>query len=320
MSGTARTRAAPHVQTVNRGDVTLALYRWGKPRRGQAPILLLHGYPDNAGVWTATAEALAANHTVYAYDMRGAGRSTRPTRTDDYRFSELMADLSAVIDTISPNQAVHLVGHDWGSIQGWEAVTTPELAVRIASYTTISGPSLDHAGDWLRRRLRNPRQWPQLARQFGHSWYVMLFQLPALAPAVWQLALGRRWAGIVSGLEGIEAETNPTQTEDGRYGVALYRANFPPKLARPQPRPTGVPVQLVVPTRDPFMVNEIWDDLPLWAPNLTRREIDAGHWLPLSAPDYLADCIDTFVLSQPEPATAPASRKPRRTRHQENVA
>jgi pimeloyl-ACP methyl ester carboxylesterase len=314
MSGTAQTRAAPRVQTVSRGDVTLALYAWGRPRRGQAPILLIHGYPDNAHVWTATAEALAANHAVYAYDVRGAGRSTRPTATADYRFSELMADLNAVIDTISPDQPVHLVGHDWGSIQGWEAVCTPELAVRIASYTSISGPSLDHAGDWMRRRLGTPARWSQLVRQFGHSWYVMLFQLPAVAPAVWRLALGRRWTGILSNLEGIEAEPNPTQTEDGRYGVALYRANFPPKLARPQPRPTGVPVQLIVPTQDPFMVNEIWDDLPMWVPNLTRREIDAGHWLPLSDPAYLADCIDTFVLCQSDTAAPTPARRRRRTR------
>lgn len=39
-----------------------------------------------------------------------------------------------------------------------------------------------------------------------------------------------------------------------------------------------------MPTRDRFMVQQIWDNLPDWAPNLWRREIDAGRWLQLSHP------------------------------------
>lgn len=318
MPASARTTIEPTLHTVASGDVTLALYAWGKVRKGQAPIILVHGYPDSARVWHATAEILAVNHRVYAYDVRGAGHSSRPTKTADYTLDHLMADLDAVIDAVSPDQPVHLVGHDWGSIQCWEGVTSPTQQSRIATYTSISGPSLDHAGDWLRRRLRQPRQWSQLARQFGHSWYAMLFQLPGLAPAVWRYGLDRRWPGIVSRLEGIEPDASPTQGEDGRWGVELYRANFPARLARPRPRPTDVPVQLIVPTRDPFMVQEIWDDLPHWVPNLTRREIDAGHWLPLTEPAFLADCIDTFILTQPEPVAPPAGR--RKSRRKETVA
>src|SRR5205085_969867 len=56
----------------------------------------------------------------------------------------LVRDMAAVIDAVSPDEKVHLVGHDWGSIQAWEAVTT--MPERFASFTSISGPGLDHAG------------------------------------------------------------------------------------------------------------------------------------------------------------------------------
>lgn len=295
--------------TVPSGNVRLAVYGWGRTAKARPVVLLIHGYPDSARVWQATAERLAESFTVYAYDVRGAGTSSRPRRVSDYRLDRLQSDLVAVMSAISPDAPVHLVGHDWGSIQTWESVTDPALRERIASFTTLSGPCLDHAGHWLRARMRGgTRGWGELAQQFGHSWYVMLFQLPLLAPAMWSLAIGRRWPDILHRLEGIDAESSPTQTADGRWGVNLYRANFPQRLMAPRARHTTVPIQLISATSDPFMVRGINDDLEQWAPNLTRCDIDAGHWLPLTAPEYLADCIQTFIHDQAPPPTARRKR------------
>ena len=140
-------------QTVNSGDVEIAVYEWGEPD-DRPTVVLVHGYPDTASVWRATAEQLAERFHVVAYDVRGAGASTRPDHTRAYELSHLVKDLAAVVDTVGPERPVHLVGHDWGSIQSWEAVTTERLAGHIASFTTISGPSLDHAGYWAMERLR----------------------------------------------------------------------------------------------------------------------------------------------------------------------
>ena len=44
-------------------------------------------------------------------------------KQSDYALPVLIEDMAAVITEVSPDAPVHLVGHDWGSIQGWEAVT-----------------------------------------------------------------------------------------------------------------------------------------------------------------------------------------------------
>ncbi len=88
---------------------------------------------------------------VVAYDVRGAGASGVPDEQSDYALPVLIEDMAAVITEVTPDAPVHLVGHDWGSIQGWEAVTRTRLAGRIASFTSISGPPLDHAALWARR-------------------------------------------------------------------------------------------------------------------------------------------------------------------------
>ncbi len=283
-------------QHVKSGDVELAVYTWGKP--GKKPTLVLvHGYPDSASVWKDCAEKLSADYYVVAYDVRGAGRSSRPARVADYDLDYLVSDLSAVVDAVSPKQAVHLLCHDWGSIQCWEAVTTERMKGRIASYTSISGPSLDHAGHWIKQRMKSgsPKLMAQVARQFAHSWYVLMFQVPVLAPTIWKMGLDKRWPSILKKVEGLTAEANETQALDGSHGVKLYRANFAKRVFKPRVRRTDLPVQLIVPTRDNFMVREIWDDLGQWAPNVWRRDVAAGHWLPLSHPELLADWVAEFV-------------------------
>ena len=288
-------------QLVQSGDVELAVYTWGKRGTKAKPkpiVVLVHGYPDAASVWKATAELLAQHYFVVAYDVRGAGRSTRPDHTQAYDLEHLVNDLAAVVDELSPKQPVHLVCHDWGSIQCWEAVTTELMQGRIASYTTISGPSLDHAGYWVMERLKSgsPEKMAQVARQLMHSWYVGMFHLPVIAPALWKLGMDKLWPTLLERIEGIkDVEPSRTQREDGAVGVKLYRANFTKRLLKPQQRHTNIPVQLIFPKRDKFMVPEIWDDLPQWAPNLWRRDADAGHWIQVSHPQLVADWAAEFI-------------------------
>jgi len=284
-------------QIVRSGDVELAVYAWGQAHSARPTVVLVHGYPDAASVWRQTAEHLALAHHVVAYDVRGAGRSSSPDHTAAFDLQHLVTDLAAVIDAVSPRRAVHLVAHDWGSIQSWEAVTTSRLQGRIASYTTISGPSLDHAGFWLAQRLRSgaPEDLAAIARQAAHSWYIGIFHLPVLAPSAWTLGLDKLWPGILEKIEGVRADASPTQSRDGSIGVNLYRANIANRVLNPSERRTDVPVQLIFPRGDHFMIPEIWDDLPKWAPNLWRRDTDAGHWVQVSHPKLVADWAAEFI-------------------------
>lgn len=295
-------------RTVRSGDVDLAVYTWGEA--GDKPTLVLvHGYPDSAALWRDTAQALAGQYFVVAYDVRGAGQSSRPSAVRDYAIEHLMADLTAVLDAVSPGKPVHLVCHDWGSIACWEAVTTEPLRARIASYVSISGPCLDHVGHWLRNAL--PRRIGAVARQLGRSWYIGAFQLPGLAPAAWKLGLGKAWPALLERFDGARPDASETQTQDGAHGINLYRANVLERLRKPRERRTETKVLLVCPTRDRFVARELFDDLPQWAPNAWWREVDAGHWLPLSHPRLLADQVAEFVAfaeGAPETTTLQRAR------------
>jgi pimeloyl-ACP methyl ester carboxylesterase len=124
----------------------LALTERGDPSR--PTVVLVHGFPNTSAIWEPVAQQLATTFHVVVYDVRGAGDSDVPSKRSQFALPFLVEDMAAVIAAVSPQTPVHLVGHDWGSIQGWEAVTSGHLTGRIASYTTISGPPLDHAALW----------------------------------------------------------------------------------------------------------------------------------------------------------------------------
>jgi NAD(P)-dependent dehydrogenase (short-subunit alcohol dehydrogenase family)/pimeloyl-ACP methyl ester carboxylesterase len=306
------------VTRVRSGDLSLAVRRQGDPA---APtVLLVHGYPDTHRVWDDVAAELAADHHVVRYDVRGAGDSDAPAGKDGYRLELLAQDLFAVADAVSPDRPVHLVAHDWGSIQSWEAVTDPKAAERIISYTTLSGPCLDHMGHWLRHRLRRPtpRHLWQLSSQALHSWYIYLFHLPVLAPAAWRFGLARRWGTVLRVLDGVPPRPGrpySTLAADAVRGIQLYRANMLPRLTKPRQRPTAVPVQVITLTKDSFVSPALSEGLEQWAPYLWRRELPATHWSALlEKGPVVAAMIREFAAHQEGVPATPALAKSRHGR------
>lgn len=273
--------------------VVLQAYTWGDSHK--TPMVLLHGYPDNHLVWQGVAERLAKQFYVVSYDVRGAGASSKPKGRKHYTFNHLRADFNAVVGTLLEGRAFHLAGHDWGSIQGWEFVTRGESQQKILSYTTISGPCLDHVAHWCRARL-NRKGAPALLEQALSSWYIALFQVPWLPEAIWHAGLGARWPHYLNKAEGVpNVAANPHQASDGALGVWLYRANMRPTWRKPQDRYARCPVQLLVPTQDKYVSAALFEDLARWVPVLHRSDVEAGHWLTLAEPALVAGKLATFV-------------------------
>ncbi|MCR5978333.1 SDR family oxidoreductase [Gordonia jinghuaiqii] len=267
-------------------------------------VLLVHGWPDTHHLWTHVAPRLAEKYHVVAYDCRGFGESDRPRRTGAYRLDELADDLFAVAEAVSPDRAVHVVGHDWGSIHTWEAVSRPRAQTRIASFVSVSGPNLDHLGQLLREQIASPtpRHLRNIAAQSLSSSYTGLFQLP-LIPNVALRALGnpRAWKQFLRTVEGTPPENvvvADSLRRDMITGLALYRANIRQKLLRPNPRITNVPVLQVVNERDVALRPAIYENTPTYAAKLWRRDTPTGHWLPYTHPDYLTDLVLDFLAVQ----------------------
>lgn len=263
--------------------LTLSVREYGVPASGDARerthLVLVHGYPDQQEMWDPVVTELTSRSDlpgphVVTYDVRGAGGSGTPPSRDGYRTELLVEDLVAVVQaTVPDGERFHLVGHDWGSVQCWDAVGAASrderLLGRVATYTSISGPSLDHVAALFRnahgRRLR-------VLNQALHSWYVAAFHVPWLPDTL----LARRNRNAANGLN-------------------LYRANIRRRMRDPGVTRTDVPVLLVVPTRDKFVTPTMLEDVGDHCSDLTRVEIDAGHWVTRSHPAEVAALVARHV-------------------------
>ncbi|MFG3139272.1 SDR family oxidoreductase [Streptomyces sp. NPDC048211] len=286
---------------VSTGGIDLCVVELGEATR--PTIVLVHGYPDSKEVWTQVARQLAEQWHVVLYDVRGHGRSTAPVPLrGGFTLEKLTDDFLAVVDAVSPDRPVHVVGHDWGSVQAWEFATVSRTEGRIASFTSMSGPSLDHFGHWIKQRMSRPtpRRVGQLLGQGAKSWYVYMLHTPVLPELAWRGPLGKRWPRILERLEKVPPGDYPTASlpDDAAHGAWLYRDNVRSRLRRPRADAFAhVPVQLITPTGDIFLSEQLYAELDAWVPRLTRRSLPAKHWVPRTRPDQLASWIDEFAAA-----------------------
>jgi len=280
-----------HKQVTASDGVRLSVRVSGDP--DGPTVVLVHGYPDNSSMWDGVAEQLRERHRVVVYDVRGAGESDKPRSRRAYRLDQLEDDLAAVVDAVRPNGKVHLLAHDWGSIQAWQAVTGDRLRGRIASYTSLSGPSLDHAGAWFRAQLTRPtpRRLGHALRQFLHSYYIVAFQLPVLPELMWRTGIMRT---LIRKLEPAEAAP---KTSDGVHGLKLYRANMGPRLSRPRPRPADIPVQVLAPTGDSYVTGPLQTEVERWVPDLYVRRVIGSHWITRAKPAVVATAAAELIAA-----------------------
>ncbi|MGI5324358.1 SDR family oxidoreductase [Actinomadura nitritigenes] len=292
-------------QRVRSGGIELAVRERGEA--GRPAVVLVHGYPDTGAMWDDVAERLAGRFRVITYDVRGAGGSSAPSDPLDYGLDALMGDLEAVLDGVGADGPVHLVGHDWGSVQGWEAVIGDRLRGRFASFTSISGPDRRHLARWVRTAVRSgPRGVREVLGQARRSVYMPVL----MAPRAGELAARLLPAGFARGLRLREgAEPRPghpaaTLARDARNGLGLYRANMgrrrggSPEGGRCGSEGDGrtdVPVQLIVPIKDRYGSQPLLLSPRGVVPNLYVRRAPAGHWVARSHPDLVARWITEFV-------------------------
>jgi short-subunit dehydrogenase/pimeloyl-ACP methyl ester carboxylesterase len=290
--------------TVTASDgITLAVHAYTEIDPQRPTVLAIHGYPDNHHLWDGVAGQLSDHHNgkynVVAYDVRGAGESERPSGRSGYRFPQLISDVGAVIDNLGVGQ-VHLLAHDWGSIQGWAAVTDDALMSKVASFTSISGPHLNYAGKFL-RSARTPRGLFDVVRQFLASGYIWFFLCPGLPELMIRSGLGVK---VIEAFGRIGNSSTRTQTlapprsrRDYVNGLNLYRANMPAPFLAPgaQVPHTNVPVQVLVPRMDIFVTPPLQRFTGLIPLGGRVVPIEGGHWVVTSRPDVIARLTSEWI-------------------------
>lgn len=119
----------------------------------QAPkVLLLHGFPEAAFIWSEVMQGLAGEASCWAPNQRGFGGSSAPADVAAYRARHLVGDLKALIDNQgSPFDLV--VAHDWGGAVAWSLAAQQSACLR--QLLIFNAP---HPSEFLRSLRDDPAQ------------------------------------------------------------------------------------------------------------------------------------------------------------------
>ena len=264
-------------------------------------VVLVHGFPDSHVLWDGVVPLLAGRFRVIRYDNRGVGMSSTPKPVSAYAMARFADDFAAVIGELSPGRPVHVLGHDWGSVGIWEYLTRPGAEDRVASFTSVSGPSQDQLVDYIFSGLRRPwrpRRFLRSVSQALRFTYMALLSIPVLAPLFLRLTLSipalRRNA--VDNIPDDKIHHSAQLAGDAARSVKTYPANYFRSFSLKRPVPViDVPVQLVVNTRDRYVRPYGYDEAARWVPRLWRRDIKAGHFSPMSHPQVMAAAVGDFA-------------------------
>jgi pimeloyl-ACP methyl ester carboxylesterase len=106
------------------------------------PVLLLHGYAQNSHMWRPLMAQLANSHTVIAPDLRGFGKSSRPSA--GYYKKTMAQDVHALAQSLGYQRSI-VVGHDIGLMVAYAyAAQYPTEVDRIV----LMDAFLPGVGDW----------------------------------------------------------------------------------------------------------------------------------------------------------------------------
>lgn len=103
-------RRQAELTTLEIRGLQFQLYRW--PGERPQPIVFAHGWGDTGETFQFLVDRLSTLHTIVSFDARGFGRTAWPQ--DGYWFADYLADLDAILDVLSPEAPVDLLGHSMG--------------------------------------------------------------------------------------------------------------------------------------------------------------------------------------------------------------
>jgi len=138
------------------------VHEWPPDQAERGVVFALHGFQDAGSSFDRVAPSLAAEGMrVFAPDLRGYGQTERIGAGGYYHFPDYVFDIAELIDALSPDAPVFLVGHSMGgTVAAMLAGTLPERIALLALLEGIGPPEMpvDLAAERVRAWIEGVRK------------------------------------------------------------------------------------------------------------------------------------------------------------------
>ena len=293
----------PALKTLDLPEGTL---HWREAGPAGAPVMLcLHGFPESWLAFEAVIPLLADRFRLVVPDQRGFNCSLKPRGADAYRGRHLTADMFTLIDSVSPERPVFVLGHDWGSAVAYAmAFRRPDRVARlmiangvhpICFQRAIFEDAEQRAASQYMNRLRDGDA-EALLRADGFARLIRMMEGFSHAP--WLTAeMKARYAGQWSQPGALDGMLNWYRASPVIVPGIGEEPPQAPLLATPrEAMRVAMPHLLLWGEADTALRPACLEGLEDFAADLTIRKLaDAGHWILHEQPYWVASAIRAFL-------------------------
>ena len=245
------------------------------------PVLLVHGFPLDHGMWHHQIDYLANRYQVIAPDLRGFGVSQRGTA--ELTMSQLALDLSELLQKIVGEQPVCFCGLSMGGYIAWEFYRSfPKRLSHLILCDTRAAADDEAAARVRRMTARSVLKYgmDELARSMPN-------RLVVPDPTESQAAVRDQLSRTIQ-------RAAPQSVADGLLGMAL-RNDATPLLAS-----IACPTLLVVGEQDRITTPGEMSEVAHAIPDSQLLSVPgAGHLAPLESPEFVNRAIGRFLAGEP---------------------
>jgi haloacetate dehalogenase len=264
-----------------------------------APLLLLHGYPQNHLIWRHVATALAGDYTVVLADTRGYGDSAKPAPDAAgvaYSKRAMASDQVGLMRQLGFTR-FQLASHDRGArVAHRLALDHPGVVTRLAVMDVV--PTHYVLSNVTRAMATAYWHWFFLATGDGIPEHML-----AADPGWWVRTVVRELLGPGASIEPDVMEdyircfrdprTIAGSCADYRSAAGIDLAHDEDSLAAGQ----KVECPVLALWGEHSFVGRGYDPLSVWqqyAPDVRGHPLPAGHFLPEEAPDLVTTALRDF--------------------------
>lgn len=266
------------------------------PNPGKPLLVFLHGFPEAWFSWEGVMQQLADDYALIAPDLPGYNLSAKPDDLAFYRVPNLIANAARFIDTVSPEQSVVLVAHDWGGAIAWPLAAfhpkfISQLVILNAAHPStftremLSNSAQQQKSEYINQLIADDAEKKVKADNFAFL-RKMRFVQPADKAEVERYVQGwQRPGALTAMLNYYRAMPQHPSSDDEKNQQARI-----PNIR------INCPTMVLWGDRDDAFVTQILDGLEGYVPDLTiKRFADATHWLQHEKPDEVGEAIKAFV-------------------------
>lgn len=253
----------------------IAVHEYGE--KDKTPVVFIHGFPYNAGMWSQQIRQLKEHHYCIAYDIRGLGET--PPGDGQFTMEMFVDDLFSVCDGLDLHRPV-VIGFSMGGYIALRAVEREPDRFRAIVLCDTKSAADDDAGRLKRAsaiRLINEEG----IEQFAADFVPMTFRedakerIPDIYNTVLEQAQTETPAGVKGCLLAMAVRTDTTHAlSDIQVPTLLvvgeHDALSPPAVMRQMQEQIEGAELIVVP--------------------------EAGHMAPLENPDAVTQGIVEFLV------------------------